>query len=154
MKSFFKQIMTIIPKLWSLNFIRFLFIGGINTILGFVLTIILRELFFSSSAKWMVLGFIEFDLANSVMYVMLFPISYTLQALVTFRTRWSLKRLIRYPISSIPNYALNQVFIFLFETLWSFSVVVSYGLSAILPIPIMFIIIKLLVVEKKSKSTI
>jgi putative flippase GtrA len=154
MKSFFKQIMTFIPKLWSSNFIRFLFIGGINTILGFVLTIILRESFFSSSAKWMVLGFIEFDLANSVMYVMLFPISYTLQALVTFRTRWSLKRLIRYPISSIPNYALNQVFIFLFETLWSFSVVVSYGLSAILPIPIMFIIIKLLVVEKKSKSTI
>jgi putative flippase GtrA len=148
------KMLRLLSLLWKSNFIRFLFVGGLNTVFGFLLTVLLREAFFSSSAKWILFDAIEFDLANSVMYVILFPVSYTLQALVTFQTRWSWKRLIRYPISSIPNYALNQLFIYLFETLLSIPVLMSYGISAILPIPIMFVIIKVLVVEKNSNSKI
>jgi putative flippase GtrA len=147
-----KKFQNLFLKFWALDFFRFLFVGGINTVLGFILTLALRIIFFSDDPKVSILGIIEFDVANTWMYLLLFPVSYTLQALVTFRTRWTWKRLIQYPLSSIPNYGLNQFFIFLFETLLAFPIVISYGLSAILPIPIMYIIIKFLVVGLKKKS--
>jgi putative flippase GtrA len=147
-----KKLQHLFLSLWRLDFFRFLFVGGINTVLGFILTLVLRIIFFSDDPKIGILGIIEFDVANTWMYLLLFPVSYTLQALVTFQTKWSWKRLIQYPLSSIPNYGLNQLFIFVFETLLAFPLVVSYGLSAILPIPIMYIIIKFLVVGIRKKS--
>lgn len=147
-----KKFQDLFLRFWRLDFFRFLFVGGINTALGFILTLALRIIFFSDEPKINILGIIEFDVANTWMYLLLFPVSYTLQALVTFKTRWTWKRLIQYPLSSIPNYGLNQFFIFLFETLLAFPIVISYGLSAILPIPIMYIIIKFLVVGLKKKT--
>jgi putative flippase GtrA len=147
-----KKFQNLFLKFWALDFFRFLFVGGINTVLGFILTLALRIIFFSDDPKVSILGIIEFDVANTWMYLLLFPVSYTLQALVTFRTRWTWKRLIQYPLSSIPNYGLNQLYIFLYETHLSIPSVISYGLSAILPIPIMYIIIKFLVVGLKKKS--
>jgi len=147
-----KKLQPLLIKLWQLNFFRFLFVGGINTVLGFILTLFLRIFFFSDIPKVSVFGLIEFDLANTAMYLLLFPVSYTLQALITFRTKWMWKRLIQYPLSSIPNYGLNQLFIFIFETLLSLPLIISYGLSSILPIPIMYVIIKYLVVGFKKKD--
>lgn len=147
-----KKIEILFLKFWKLDFFRFLLVGGINTVLGFIMTLLLRVLFFNDNPKVNLLGLIEFDLANTWMYLLLFPISYTLQALITFRTQWSWKRLIQYPLSSIPNYGLNQLFIFIFETVLTLPFILSYGLSAVLPIPIMYIIIKFLVVGFKKKN--
>jgi putative flippase GtrA len=137
---------------WSLldhSFIRFLLAGGLNTALGYGTTLLLRYTVFVNEPKWMLPFGFELDGANTVMFLLLFPVSYTIQALFAFRTTWSWKRLFLYPLSSIPNYVIQQSFIFIFESVLMFPPEISYALSAIAAIPIMYVIIKLLVVKKR-----
>jgi hypothetical protein len=86
------------------------------------------------------------------MFMVLFPVSYTLQAVFAFRQPWQWRRLLVYPVSSIPNYLLQQGFILLFETSLSIPPVVAYGLAAILPIPIMYFVVKFLIGNNKKAS--
>ena len=137
---------------WSLldhSFIRFLLAGGLNTALGYGTTLLLRYTVFVNEPKWILPFGFELDGANTVMFLLLFPVSYTIQALFAFRTTWSWKRLFLYPLSSIPNYVIQQSFIFIFESVLMVSPEISYALSAIAAIPIMYVIIKLLVVKKR-----
>ncbi len=137
---------------WSLldhSFIRFLLAGGLNTALGYGTTLLLRYTVFVNEPKWILPFGFELDGANTVMFLLLFPVSYTIQALFAFRTTWSWKRLFLYPLSSIPNYVIQQSFIFIFESVLMFPPEISYALSAIAAIPIMYVIIKLLVVKKR-----
>lgn len=137
---------------WSLldiPFIRFLVAGGLNTALGYITTLLLRYTVFMDEPKWMLPFDLELDGANTVMFLLLFPVSYTIQALFAFRTTWSWKRLMLYPLSSIPNYVIQQSFIFILESVLKFPPEISYALSAMAAIPIMYIVIKLLVVKKR-----
>ena len=139
-------------RAWSLldhSFIRFLLAGGLNTALGYGTTLLLRYTVFVNEPKWMLPFGFELDGANTVMFLLLFPVSYTIQALFAFRTTWSWKRLFLYPLSSIPNYVIQQSFIFIFESVLMVPPEISYALSAIAAIPIMYVIIKLLVVKKR-----
>jgi putative flippase GtrA len=145
-ESFFLQ-------LWEQSFFRFLIIGGINTALGYFLTLVLRFGFFSEDPKWILLpNILEFDASNTVMFMILFPVSYSLQAVLAFRQPWRWRRLAIYPLSSIPNYLLQQGFILLFETGLSVPYAFTYALAAILPIPLMYIVVKFLVSQSKKTS--
>ncbi len=147
------KVESIFWKLWEQSFFRFLLVGGLNTALGYVLTLILRLGFFSENPKWILLpNILEFDVSNTVMFLMLFPVSYTLQAVYAFRQPWRFRRLMIYPLSSIPNYLLQQGFILLFETALSIPYIIAYGLAAILPIPLMYIVVKFLVGQSKKTS--
>jgi hypothetical protein len=95
---------------------------------------------------------LEFDVSNTVMFMVLFPLAYTLQAVLAFRQPWRLTRLMIYPLSSIPNYLLQQGFILLFETGLTVPFIFAYGLAAILPIPIMYFIVKFLIGTNKKIS--
>jgi putative flippase GtrA len=139
--------------LWEKSFIRFLFVGGINTGLGYLVTIALRYLVFVNDPKWLIWsGLIEIDIANSVMFVMLFPVAYSLQAMLAFRTTWRWQRLFIYPLSSIPNYLIQQGFIYLFESTLALPPTLSYALAAILAIPLMFVIIRFLIIQKPTSG--
>lgn len=139
--------------LWNKAFIRFLIVGGLNTMLGYLTTLLLRYTLFVDQPKWIVVqSLIEFDAANTLMFILLFPISYSLQAWFAFRTSWTWKRLFLYPLTSIPNYVIQQISIFLFEDLIGIQPIVAYALSAILPIPIMFFVVRFFVTTKKSTS--
>lgn len=138
---------------WEQSFFRFLLVGGVNTALGYVFTLILRLGFFSENPKWVLLpNILEFDVSNTVMFLMLFPVSYTLQAVFAFRQPWRFRRLMIYPLSSIPNYLLQQGFILLFETGLSIPYIFAYGFAAILPIPLMYFVVKFLVGQSKKTS--
>jgi putative flippase GtrA len=142
-------------KWWEKPFIRFLFVGAINTGLGYLTTLALRYTWFKDEPKWLVLPWSEqpiLDVSNTIMFIMLFPVSYTLQTLLSFRTKWQVKRLLIYPLSSIPNYLLQQGFIFIFETWFGLPFEIAYAFSAILPIPIMYVIIRFFVVAKPKPS--
>jgi len=159
-QSFFGKLETLIRTLWEKAFIRFVVVGGFNTLLGIIVTYILRYTFdnlIGYNPKWDFVVWIfnlQMDLPGTIMFVGLLPVSYTTQALWAFRTKWSWKRLALYPLSSIPNFILQQGFIYLFETVLGVNPYVSYALAAILPIPIMFFIIRFLVKPmKKAEPT-
>jgi putative flippase GtrA len=131
-------------RLWKQSFFRFLVVGGLNTALGYLFTLGLRFGFFSEAPKFFIFG-LEIDIANTINFIVLLPLAYTLQTLFVFQSPWSWKRLSVYPLSTIPNYLLNQGFILLFETIVGITPFISYALAAMFPIPIMFIVIRLLV---------
>lgn len=140
-------------KFWEQSFFRFLVVGGVNTALGYLLTLFLRLSLFSEVPKWVLLAnVLEFDVSNTVMFIILLPLAYTLQAVFAFRQPWRFRRLMIYPLSSIPNYLLQQGFILLFETALSIPYIIAYGLAAILPIPLMYIVVKFLVGQSKKTS--
>lgn len=140
-------------KFWEQSFFRFLVVGGVNTALGYLLTLFLRLSLFSEVPKWVLLpNVLEFDVSNTVMFIILLPLAYTLQAVFAFRQPWRFRRLMIYPLSSIPNYLLQQGFILLFETVLSIPYIIAYGLAAILPIPLMYIVVKFLVGQSKKTS--
>lgn len=138
-------------RLWDQSFFRFIIVGGVNTALGYILTLLLRLGLFSDQPKWVLLpNILEFDLSNTVMFMILFPVSYTLQAVLAFRQPWRFRRLVIYPLSSIPNYLLQQGFILLFETALSIPYIIAYGLAAIIPIPLMYLVVKFLIGNAKK----
>ena len=138
-------------RLWDQSFFRFIVVGGLNTALGYILTLLLRVGLFSDQPKWVLLpNILEFDLSNTVMFMILFPVSYTLQAVLAFRQPWRFRRLVIYPLSSIPNYLLQQGFILLFETALSIPYILAYGLAAIIPIPLMYLVVKFLIGNAKK----
>jgi putative flippase GtrA len=147
------KIESIYWKLWETSFFRFLVVGGVNTMLGYLLTLVLRFGFFSENPKWVLLAnILEFDISNTVMFMILFPVAYTLQAVFAFRQPWRFRRLMIYPLSSIPNFLLQQGFILLFETGLSIPYIFAYGFAAILPIPLMYLVVKFLVGQSKKTS--
>jgi putative flippase GtrA len=150
--TFLYRMETLGWQLWEKAFIRFLFVGGINTALGYLTTLMLRYTLFVTDPKWILLpDWVEIDAANTVMFLLLFPVSYSLQAILAFRQRWQWRRLLVYPFTSIPNYLLQQGFIFVFENLFRLPPTITYALSAILPIPLMFFVIRFFVTSKKTQ---
>jgi putative flippase GtrA len=136
---------------WEKSFVRFLLVGGLNTGLGYITTLLLRYTWFLQDPKWVIIaGQIEIDAANTVMFLLLFPVSYTLQARLAFRSPWKWQRLLVYPLSSIPNYLIQQGFIFLFESIFGLTPAIAYALAAIFAIPLMFFVIRFLVKPKSS----
>ncbi|HAK05455.1 MAG TPA: hypothetical protein DCM23_01985 [Firmicutes bacterium] len=159
--SFFGKLETLIRTLWEKSFVRFVVVGGFNTLLGIIVTYILRysfDVLIGYNPKWdfVFLWFLnlQIDIPGLIMFVALLPVSYTTQAIWAFRTKWSLKRLAIYPLSSIPNFILQQGFIYLFEIVLGVNPYISYALAAILPIPIMFFIIRFLVKPNKKAEPI
>lgn len=131
---------------WEKSFIRFLLVGGVNTTLGYLTTLGLRYTVFVQDPKWILLPeFIELDGANTVMFLLLFPVSYSLQACLAFRSKWQWQRMLIYPLTSIPNYLIQQGMIFFFETGLRLMPAIAYALAAVFAIPVMFFVIRVFV---------
>jgi putative flippase GtrA len=139
---------------WSLynkEPLRFIFWGGINTLITLINTIVLN--FFLQSVSWetKLLGR-AVDIPFIICFFIGIPIAYTTHTLFTFKVKWSWKRLIRYPLSSIPNFILQLFAIWLLEVVLSVNPYLTYLLAAIFPLPIMFFVNKFLVSPIKKKS--
>ena len=150
--SIFGKLEKFFWKLYEKESFRFLIAGGINTLLGLVCTIILRNIYlhFAEPAKWKIL-FTEIDIPYLIIFIALLPVAYTIQVFIAFRTKWKWKRMAIYPLSSVPNFLLQQLFIWLFETVIGLNYNISYFLAPICALPLMFFIIKFLVQPVKGK---
>ena len=140
-------------KLWDKEGFRFLVIGGINTVVGYIVGTSLRFLFqdvFGITYKWEFLK-ASIDIPYLLMFLLLFSYSYFMMSRFVFRTKWQLSRNFLYLLSSAPNFFLQQLFIWLFEDLMGMSYWWAYILASLAPIPIMYFINKLLVVPMKKK---
>lgn len=161
--SFFGKLEKIFWRFYEKEPFRFLIAGGINTVLGIVVAILFRWLFnaFSWDPK-ISFEFLEniglvapnIDIPYLIAFVLLLPVAYTLQVFISFQTKWSIKRFLIYPISSIPNFICQELFVWLFEVVLKLPSSVSYILAPICSLPIMFFIIRFLVKPLKKKNEI
>ena len=159
-KSIFGKIEKLFWRLYEKEPFRFLIAGGINTVLGIVVAILFRLLF--NACGWnpkIPFDFLEniglvapnMDIPYLISFVLLLPVAYTLQAFISFQTKWSFLRFLIYPISSIPNFICQELFVWLFEVVLNLPSSVSYFLAPICSLPIMFFIIRFLVKPFKKK---
>ncbi len=119
-------------------FWRFLLVGGFNTVLGYAVT-----LFFHYGLDF------EVRVAQALNFLVCFPIAYTLQAKFAFQVPWSWKRLLLYPLSNIPS-LLVQLLVTTIATGAGIEASIAYLISYVVAIPVMFVVVRFLVGEKKS----
>lgn len=150
MKRFFNE-KSLLGKVESLFWfcynkepLRFIFWGAINTFITLINTIILNFIFSEIDWSSKLLGR-TIDIPFIIAFIIGIPISYTTHTLFTFKVKWNFLRLLRYPLSSIPNFLLQSLCIYIFGEVLSLNINLAYIISSILPLPIMFLINKFLV---------
>ena len=150
----FQKLVLAIKKLikWFLGFElgRFLIVGGINTLMGGILIPLIFNLVFN-------LGEISFltlslDLPLTLGYLIWFSFAYLIQIKFVFNSRFELKRYLIYPLSQIPNYLINSLFLFVFDSILNLPSWLAYGLAAIFAVPVMFIIVRIIVKTKPKAN--
>lgn len=148
----FKKLVSFIKKTitWFLKseLGRFLIGGGVNTVMGGILIpLVMRQFGFGTFA---LIG-ISIDTPLTIGYLVWFSFAYLIQIKFVFNSRFELKRYLIYPFSQIPNYLINSIFLYVFNTLLVLPSFISYVLAAILAVPVMFIIVRLIVKTKPLK---
>ena len=138
------KIKALIRKFWEMEGIRFLFVSGVNTVVGLLLT-----LFFGEVLK------LPDPLPVVFNYICCSPFAYFMQARIAFRTKMVLPRYFAYLGSSVPNVLLLSALTSLFEYQIKLPHIIGYALSYVIAIPLLFIMVNLIVQpgsERRAKS--
>lgn len=149
--SFYEKHKTII-----LEMLRFVIIGGINTLLGGILIPFVFEMLLGEQS-FTLFNFFVFDMPMNYGFLVWFTFAYYLQIKFVFKCDWNWKRYFIYPLTQIPNLIINQVLLWLFKDVCKITVwnnLIARGLAAVIALPIMFLLIRLVVkpLTKKSKK--
>ena len=150
-----------IKQLWENDKIRFLFTSAFNTFIGLILSFLFSFLIVQvwHGNENVKIWFFQLNLPLTISFILGLPISYTTQALIAFRQKWRWKKLAIFPLSSIPNYALQQLFYFIWKEIFLLMHISSdlidkilYILAPVCALPIMYFIIRFIVKVKKDNN--
>ncbi|MGN9160385.1 YfhO family protein [Clostridium sulfidigenes] len=120
-------------------FLRFAFVGGINTIHNYIW----YALFLLISMPYM----ISFTLAFIISMIG----SFFLNCYFTFKTKPTLSKFIKFPLTTLANYCISTVTLYILVKILNIQPFIAGPLASILPIPITFLMTKLLLKEEGVK---
>ena len=120
------------------QFITFIVIGGVNTVSSAIF----------SSFYSMLLGDVEAFIPGYVTGIL---VSYILNTIFTFKDRFKFKKLIQFAISTIPNFLIQFIMVYVGVHLLHINNIICYGIAAIVGVPITFAILKLFVYRNQAK---
>lgn len=135
-----KKKKNIISMLWSREFMMFVIIGVINTFNGIVLSWI-YSLFIKNA-----------NLAFAVGYVTSTVISYLLNSKFTFLERLSIKRYLKFFVSYIPNFIIQNAAVILFYNILALNKLFAYAIAAVIGVPLTFVFMKVFTFNKKKEE--
>lgn len=124
--------------LLSLEFIRFLVIGCINAFNG-----VLFAYLFS-------LG-LPPQIAFVCGYMVSLTISYVLNSFFTFRQRLSFGKMLKFFVSYIPNFFIQNVVVYVVCGLLELPAITGYILAAAIGIPVTFLLLKIFTFRNKAE---
>lgn len=133
-----EQVEKIKQLFFNKQFIIFIVIGGVNT---------LSSAIFSSFYS-MLLGDIEAFIPGYATGIL---VSYILNTLFTFKDQFELKKLIKFAISTIPNFLIQLITVYVGVSLLHINNIICYGIAAVVGVPVTFVILKLFVYRDKEK---
>lgn len=122
---------------FSKEFIMFLIVGGINTINGVLFS--------------MLYGFLipDANLSFTAGYITSTVISYLLNSFLTFHESLSFVKYIKFFISYIPNFIIQQAVVFVVYSLLDMHPLIAYILAAVIGVPVTFLLMKIFAFRKK-----
>ena len=142
--------MIFIKKLMSSEFVKFVIVGGMNTLFGGIL--IPYAFSFTNTVPDITIGSIfSFSIALCLGYIIWFPFAYLLQVKFVFNSTWEWKRLGGYVVTQIANLFMNQLLLHLFKNVLNIVMLnglVAFALAALVNVPIMFVLVRLVVKKK------
>ena len=119
------------------EFFLFLIIGCINTFNG-------------TFIAWLCSFFSPYGNVNfNIGYIVGNIIAYWMNSFFIFHERLTIKRYVKFFISYIPNYIIQNVIVLIFYNWLDYPPIVSYLLAAVLGIPITFLMVKLFAFGRK-----
>ena len=124
----------------SREFVLFLGVGVINAINGI--------LFASLYARFLANANIAFVLG----YMTSLTISYLLNSWIIFCEKLSLKRYLKFAISYIPNFLIQNLCVVIFYNLLKFDKIVTFIIAVIIGVPVTFLAIKIFAFSKKENQ--
>lgn len=133
-----EQIKKVKQLFFNKQFIIFIVIGGINTISSAIF----------SSFYSMLLGDVEAFIPGYVTGIL---VSYMLNTLFTFKDQFELKKLIKFAMSTIPNFLIQFITVYVGVNLMHINNITCYGIAAVIGVPVTFTILKLFVYRNKEK---
>ena len=116
----------------------FLVIGAVNSLNNWIISGLLALIIDSRSA---------FGLG----YLAALIIGYFLNARFTFKKKTSKESLGKYMLSYLPNYLIQQLSVYLIVTLLEWHHLIAYVISAVIGIPLTFILLKFFAFAKGEK---
>lgn len=122
----------------SKEFFGFLVVGGINTINGIVFSYIYSI-------------FLNVNIAFVAGYITSMTISYLLNSTLVFKEDMGLTKYIKFCISYIPNFIVQNIFLVIFYNILGWNKLIVFALAAIVGVPVTFIIMKFFAFSKKEK---
>lgn len=120
----------------SKQFIIFIIIGVINTFNGTIFSYIYSN-------------FLSSNLAFLPGYISGLLISYILNSLITFKEKLSFQRLIKFSISSMPNFIVQYIVVIICNAV-GLHKLFAYILAAVIGVPITFILMKFFAFNSKD----
>ncbi len=120
------------------EFIIFLIIGCINTFNGTVISY-LYSLIIPDVNVSFVCG-----------YLTSLFIAYLLNTIFNFKEKLNLTKMIKFMISYIPNFIIQNAVVFLLYNVLSVHELISFAVAAVVGIPITFVLVKLFAFGKKD----
>lgn len=126
-----------IEKFLKRDFLSFVLIGIINSINGiaiaYLYSLILQE-----------------NIAFIAGYITALFFGYTLNSLLTFKEKMSFNKFIKFCISYIPNFIIQNVFVILFFNILHWPKLLVFALAALISLPITFIILKVFTFKEEK----
>ena len=122
---------------FSKQFIMFVFIGVINTFNGVVFSYIYSSFFNENIA--FIFG-----------YISGLVISYILNSYVTFKEKLEFNKFIKFTISYIPNFIIQNIVVFIVFNMMGLHKLIAYGLAAVIGVPITFVFMKFFAFKKNK----
>ena len=123
-------------KMFLSQFLSFVIIGIINTFNGVVFSYIYSN-------------FLNENFAFIFGYISGLIISYILNSKITFKERLKLMKFVRFAISYIPNFIIQNMVVVIVFNIMGWHKLIAYGLAAAIGVPVTFILIKLFAFNKK-----
>ncbi|MBY6837473.1 MULTISPECIES: GtrA family protein [Clostridium] len=132
-----KLILKFKDTFFSKQFFIFVTIGIINTFIGVVFSYI-----FSS--------FLNENLAFILGYICGLFVSYLLNSFFTFRENLSLNKFIKFSISYIPNFIIQNIVVLIVFNMMGLHKLIAYVLAAIIGVPVTFVLMKFFAFKHKD----
>ncbi|EES50874.1 GtrA family protein [Clostridium botulinum] len=132
-----KLILKFKDTFFSKQFFIFVTIGIINTFIGVVFSYI-----FSS--------FLNENLAFILGYICGLFVSYLLNSFFTFRENLALNKFIKFSISYIPNFIIQNIVVLIVFNMMGLHKLIAYVLAAIIGVPVTFVLMKFFAFKHKD----
>ncbi len=122
----------------SREFLSFVVVGVINTLSNVVFSTI-YSLFIHNTTLAFFPGYITSNV-----------VSYILNSKLTFKEKLGFVKFIKFFVSYIPNFIIQTVIVWLFDTFIHGPSVIAYAIAAVIGVPVTFVFMKIFTFRKKE----